>query len=88
MWQLSTTNSDSAAISPPCVSIVRSIYEYANRHHTEWSVCEIDCTHIPGARAARCLLFDSEFVMRRVYDFPQTWFALSDAELLAVSWRR
>jgi hypothetical protein len=45
-------------------------------------------TSVCDGRAARCLRSDSLLVMRRVYDFPRTWVALSDAELLAVSWRR
>ncbi|PYP79346.1 MAG: hypothetical protein DMD35_08480 [Gemmatimonadetes bacterium] len=38
-------------------------------------------------RSGRSLIFSSELVVRRVRDYPSDWFKLSDAELVALSWR-
>ena len=55
-----------------------------------WRVREGDCP--PGMAAppgrTRCLIFESESVVRRVWDFPADWRRLAPEELLAVSWRR
>ena len=50
-----------------------------------WSVTEI--TGNSGAPAgARCLIFTSATMMRRVTEFPENWRELSDAELEQISW--
>ena len=37
-------------------------------------------------RSTPSLIFEHEFVMRRVRNFPSEWRALSDDDLLALSW--
>ena len=38
-------------------------------------------------RTGSSLIFASELAVRRVRDYPDDWFALSDADLAALSWR-
>ena len=45
---------------------------------------EMDATRIPGARADRCLIFDSEGVVRRAWSFPQMWSELDDESICAL----
>jgi len=52
-----------------------------------WSAHEVAAGAVPWAHGPRCLLFGSETVVRRVWDYPPDWRALSDAELEALSWR-
>ncbi|GJG85520.1 hypothetical protein tb265_07010 [Gemmatimonadetes bacterium T265] len=49
-----------------------------------WRVSAVACAHVPGARAADCLLFDAGDVVRRVWGVPAGWAALSDDALLAL----
>lgn len=53
---------------------------------TIWNVYE----HVPqyDRRAGPTLVFASDGAMRRVRDFPDRWWELSDDELLAISWNR
>jgi len=37
-------------------------------------------------RSGSSLIFSSELAVRRVRNFPSDWFALSDADLFALSW--
>ena len=53
-----------------------------------WTVSEVDGQTIPGARGARCLVFQSEIAIRRVWCYPGDWRAFSDADLAALSWQR
>ena len=38
-------------------------------------------------RSGLSLIFSSELAVRRVRDYPSDWFALSDSDLAALSWR-
>jgi hypothetical protein len=38
-------------------------------------------------RRGSSLIFSSELAVRRVRDYPSDWFALSDRDLAALSWR-
>ena len=38
-------------------------------------------------RSGFSLIFSSELAVRRVRNYPKDWFALSDTELAALSWR-
>jgi hypothetical protein len=49
-----------------------------------WRVREMDATNIPGARADRCLIFDSESVVRRAWSFPRAWAELDDESIWAL----
>ena len=53
-----------------------------------WSVAEVDGRTIPGARGPRCLVFQSENAIRRVWCYPEDWRALGDADLTALSWQK
>jgi hypothetical protein len=44
----------------------------------------MDATGIPGARGDRCLIFDSEGVVRRAWSFPRSWAELDDESILAL----
>lgn len=46
-----------------------------------WLVREVDTTHVPGARAPSCLIFESEGVVRRAWRYPDDWRRLSDDRL-------
>ena len=46
-----------------------------------WSVREVDCRLVPGALAARCLVFDSAAIVRRVWHYPRDWAELDDVAL-------
>lgn len=47
----------------------------------EWHVHEANAGHVPGSRSDRCLIFDSEGVVRRLWDYPDAWRELSDEDL-------
>ena len=49
-----------------------------------WTVRETDATHVPGARARSCLVFDTVGCCFRVWQYPLDWRDLTNAELLAV----
>lgn len=52
-----------------------------------WSVREL-ATIAPWSRAKRCLVFSSEMAVRRVWQVPSDWRALTDPELERLSWSR
>jgi hypothetical protein len=47
-----------------------------------WTVRELDTRGVPGARGPRCLVFEHPELVRRLWTYPVTWTALSDAALL------
>jgi hypothetical protein len=53
-----------------------------------WRVYELARPGDPGRRGGRCLVFDSDAVVRRVATYPAGWHDLPPAELLALSWGR
>lgn len=50
-----------------------------------WSVREVDAPAIPARDRARCLIFESDQAVRRVFGFPRDWVELRDEDLWAVS---
>ena len=50
----------------------------------EWHVREVDAGSIPGSRSPRCLIFDSEGIVRRVWEYPDAWTELSDDALWGI----
>jgi hypothetical protein len=44
-------------------------------------VREASAASVPGSHSERCLIFDSEMNVRRVWDYPAAWFDLSDEDL-------
>lgn len=51
------------------------------REGTQWSVHEVDTTGVPGARGGRCLIVESEHVVRRIWSYPPNWASLGDDTL-------
>ena len=49
---------------------------------------EVDAPAAGWARGPRCLLFEREGAIRRVWDYPTGWAELPDTALDALSWRR
>jgi hypothetical protein len=52
-----------------------------------WLVREMNSEHVPGARAAHCLICESNSVVRRLWTYPDDWLTLSDDELLSLCMR-
>ena len=50
-----------------------------------WSVSERDATGVPGARAATCLIFESQSAVRRSWSFPPNWREMDDSALWRLS---
>ena len=55
---------------------------------TYWQVREVSGRSVPGARGESCLVFESEFAIRRVWHYPAQWRELPAPDLIAVSWNR
>ena len=52
-----------------------------------WSVFEVDAAGVPGAGdRSRCLVFVRDEAVRRVWEYPEGWYLLGDADLAALSW--
>jgi hypothetical protein len=66
----------------------RRIVVVRDGEEVSWRVREVDGETVPAARGSRCLIFDSESAVRRVWDYPADWRDLPPGELAAVSWRR
>jgi hypothetical protein len=47
----------------------------------QWHVHEANATHVPGARRDRCLIFDSDGIVRRLWAYPSDWMDLPDDAL-------
>ena len=62
--------------------VVRRLFD--ERTGDEWRVFERDTRRIPGSRGARCLFFDGEGIVRRVWHYPDDWQSLPAAALLAL----
>jgi len=61
---------------------------YLDADGARWQVREVDARDVPGARGERCLLFEGEGVVRRVWTYPHNWAHLPPEELVSLSWRR
>jgi hypothetical protein len=61
---------------------------YCDADGTRWQVREVDAHAVPGARGHRCLLFEGEGVVRRVWNYPADWARLPPSDLVSLSWRR
>jgi hypothetical protein len=53
---------------------------------TRWQVSERHFSDY-DRRRGRSLIFASDAAVRRVRDYPDDWYSLSDAELSALSWK-
>jgi len=54
------------------------------RGAVHWLIVEMDCRGQPGVRAAHCLVCENTAVVRRVWQYPENWYSLSDDELIQV----
>jgi hypothetical protein len=54
------------------------------REGVRWTVREASAAQTPGAKSYRCLIFDSEGVVRRLWAFPEAWNDLADDQILAL----
>jgi hypothetical protein len=54
------------------------------RDGIQWTVSEASAARTPGAKSYRCLIFDSEGIVRRLWTFPQGWDDLADDQILAL----
>ena len=61
---------------------------YDHRTGARWRIREVDAHAVPGARGDRCLLFEAEGVIRRVWNYPSDWASLPPTDLVSLSWRR
>lgn len=52
-----------------------------------WTVREMSAVRVPGSRGDYCLICESTTVVRRLWEYPDDWMSLSDAELLALCTR-
>lgn len=50
-----------------------------------WTVSERDARDVPGARAAMCLVFESQAAVRRTWSFPRNWRDMEDSALWRLS---
>lgn len=62
--------------------VVRRVFDEATGD--EWRVFERDARRIPGSRGERCLFFDGEGIVRRVWHYPADWQTLPATALLAL----
>jgi hypothetical protein len=49
-----------------------------------WTVREISAVTVPGASAPRCLICESNDVVRRIWHYPENWLELNDDDLMRV----
>jgi len=52
----------------------------------EWTISERDARMVPGARGPRCLIFQSDEAVRRIWEYPAGWRDLLNPSLIALSW--
>jgi hypothetical protein len=61
---------------------------FVDGNGVEWEVWEVDGVRVPAARGERCLVFRSSAAVRRVWNYPKSWTAMSASELTTLSWNR
>jgi hypothetical protein len=49
-----------------------------------WTVREVKADTVPGSSAPRCLICESDDIVRRIWRYPENWLGLSDDELLQI----
>lgn len=54
------------------------------RDGVRWTVIEASAARTPGAKSYRCLIFDSDGIVRRLWAFPEAWSDLPDDQILAL----
>ena len=66
------------------VLAARSLYAMDLLHPGEWVVRELDTRAVPWASAPRCLVFENDDVVRRLWRYPSNWLTITDRALLAL----
>ena len=61
---------------------------FRDANRITWWVTERDGLGVPGSRGAHCLVFMSDYAMRRVWQYPNDWRELEPESLEALSWTR
>ena len=61
---------------------------FVDGNGVEWEVMEVDGAEVPAARGERCLIVRSPTAVRRVWNYPKTWTAMSASELVNLSWNK
>jgi hypothetical protein len=69
-------------------SVLGATVTFVDGEHVLWRVTEHDGRGVPGSRGERCLIFTSDWAIRRVWDYPLAWRDLSPVALAEVSWGR
>jgi hypothetical protein len=62
------------------------VRSFTDDHGQTWLVSERPFSEY-DRRTGSSLIFASELAVRRVRDYPDDWYALSDTDLAALSWR-
>ena len=52
----------------------------------QWVAYEVEGSTVPAARGPHCLVFECDTTIRRVWNFPESWYELSTPDLWKVSW--
>jgi hypothetical protein len=64
------------------MSLSKSDERIIRRGAHEWRLREMNAGAVPGAHAARCLICESDDVVRRIWSYPDNWRELGDEDLL------
>lgn len=72
-------------VAPSDARAARTFHDILGRL---WEVREEEAPSIPNPPAAQCLVFDCGIITRRVWEYPEDWRTLPDADLERVSRRR
>jgi hypothetical protein len=56
-----------------------------NAAAADWTIREVEATASPGSRGNRCLVFESEALVRRVWSYPANWPTLNAPALLLLA---
>jgi hypothetical protein len=67
-------------------SVAATVRVFVDVDGTRWQVSERPFADYDRRRGLS-LIFASESAVRRVREYPEDWFSLSDADLIALSWK-
>ncbi len=77
-----TESSPSTRLKSPATPV----RDFVDADGTRWHVSERPFADYDRRRGVS-LIFASDAAVRRVREYPENWFSLSDAELIALSWK-
>jgi hypothetical protein len=55
------------------------------RNGEAFTIRELEAGACPGSRTGRCLVFENHSLVRRLWDYPADWLAMSDVAVLALA---